>query len=448
MTNEKILIVEDEGIVAEDLGERLKSLRYTVVGIADTGDKAIAMAGDLRPDLVLMDIRLKGKIDGIEAGRAIADSFAIPFIFLTAHSDEPTLQNAKLARPAGYLLKPVDNNAQIRSAIEVGLYRAAREKKLKQNEQWLNTVLRSMENGVVATDRSGQIVFMNPAACLLAGTSAQQAAGKPIDQVLEIKDINTGKTIPGLFARVLADEAYRTNKGSAILRSRDGYEVPVDFVASPNKDERGQRSGIMVVFNDISDKMKVEAALQVGERKYRSIIDAGGDGSISVDANNAITFANSNVASLLGHPPRFFVGRPIVSLLSQDSATRLQGLLTAAGNGRPRRCDCELKREDGTWVWAVLTINALTGTDGAYAGALIMVTDISEQKAREKEVKYALAQANLYLDTLDLKVGELHGEILDQLKAAGEMLTARGSIDKGHRQVVDRPYELVKAAMA
>jgi CheY-like chemotaxis protein len=112
MANERILVVEDEGIIAADLSERLQSLDYKVMGIADTGEKAVAMATDLHPDFILMDIRLKGKMDGIEAAGIINERSAIPFIFMTAHADDPTLQKAKLVRPSGYLLKPVDNNAQ------------------------------------------------------------------------------------------------------------------------------------------------------------------------------------------------------------------------------------------------------------------------------------------------------------------------------------------------
>jgi PAS domain S-box-containing protein len=447
MANEKILVVEDEGIIAEDLSERLRSLGYTVMGIADTGEKAVAMATELRPDFILMDIRLKGKMDGIEAARIIADKLAVPFIFMTAHADDPTLQKAKLVRPTGYLLKPVDNNAQIRSAIEIGLYRFAREKKLRESEQWLNTTLKSMDNGVIATDGSCNVVFMNPAACMLTGISAQQASGTYIDRVFDVRDFNTEKKIAGIFERALADDSYRTNKGSAILRSRDGYEIPVDYIASPIRDDEGHRSGILVVFNDISDKIKVEEALQIGERKYRSIIDACGECIISVDADNIVTFANGNIASLLGYPARLIVGQPILAFLGTESASVLPGMLIASNRGFLQRCELELKRKDGARAWATFTISLISGKNGAYAGALIMASDITEQKAKEKELKDALARANLHLDLMDQKVSDLQREMLACLKSAGDILDERGSIDVSRRHVVDRPVELLNTSM-
>ncbi|MEW6303881.1 MAG: response regulator [Verrucomicrobiota bacterium] len=117
-----ILIVEDEGIVAADIQDRLQRMGYAVCGIAANGTQAIQMAEALRPNLVLMDIVLKGALDGIQAGDLIRGRQQLPIIYLTANSDRETIERAKLTEPFGYLLKPFDER-DLETTIEVGLYK-------------------------------------------------------------------------------------------------------------------------------------------------------------------------------------------------------------------------------------------------------------------------------------------------------------------------------------
>jgi CheY-like chemotaxis protein len=122
MTDAKILVVEDENIVALEIKKRLQKLGYIVPGVASTGEDAISKAEGIRPDLVLMDIMLKGEIDGIHAAGEIRKRFNIPVVYLTAYSDEETLQRAKLTEPYGYILKPFEED-DLRTTIEIALYR-------------------------------------------------------------------------------------------------------------------------------------------------------------------------------------------------------------------------------------------------------------------------------------------------------------------------------------
>lgn len=120
--NPKILVVEDENVVALELKKRLKKLGYLVPSVASSGKEAISKAGGFLPDLVIMDIRLKGDMDGIQAAQTIREEFNIPVIYLTAHSDEETLKRAKQTEPYGYILKPFEED-DLRTAIEIALYK-------------------------------------------------------------------------------------------------------------------------------------------------------------------------------------------------------------------------------------------------------------------------------------------------------------------------------------
>jgi len=134
MPDTSIMLVEDEIIVAADVKNRLENMGYEVLGIFDTGEEAIEKAGELRPNLVLMDIVLKGEMDGIDAAQKIRELFNIPIIYLTAYSDEKTLQRAKVTEPFGYVLKPFEDR-EIQSAIEMAIYKHQMEQQLKESEE-------------------------------------------------------------------------------------------------------------------------------------------------------------------------------------------------------------------------------------------------------------------------------------------------------------------------
>ncbi len=122
MTQATILVVEDEGIVAQEIKSRLEKTGYTVCAVAHEGKTAIAHAEALQPDLVLMDIRLKGEMDGIEAAGMIRDRFSIPVVYLTAYTDPATLERAKTMEPFGYVVKPFETRSLMVS-IEIALHR-------------------------------------------------------------------------------------------------------------------------------------------------------------------------------------------------------------------------------------------------------------------------------------------------------------------------------------
>src|SRR5438552_8942313 len=130
-----VLIVEDERIVAKDLQQTLAGMGYDPFAIASSAEEAIARAAERCPDVVLMDIRIKGKRDGIETASLLKERFDVPVIYLTAHADQATLERAKRTEPGGYLVKPV-KVAELRGAIEISVYRSQMERHLRAREHW------------------------------------------------------------------------------------------------------------------------------------------------------------------------------------------------------------------------------------------------------------------------------------------------------------------------
>jgi CheY-like chemotaxis protein len=157
-----ILLVEDEVIVAEDVRRRLENLGYAVVGIATRGKEAIEMAERLRPRLILMDIGLRGGMDGIETVRAIRQTVDIPVIFASAYSDDATLQRAREAEPQGFVLKPFEER-ELRTTVELALHKHANERLMRTNEIMFRSVFERLQDGLMLETSSRRVKFVNAA---------------------------------------------------------------------------------------------------------------------------------------------------------------------------------------------------------------------------------------------------------------------------------------------
>jgi DNA-binding LytR/AlgR family response regulator len=145
MSKTNILIVEDESIVAKDIQHSLKKLGYTVVGICSTGEDAIRTAEEIKPDLVLMDIMLKGDMSGIEAAGQIREKYNIPIIYLTAYADESTLNKAKVSEPYGYIIKPF-KEIDLHTSIEMAIYKHEKETDVKKERDFLYSIVENKES--------------------------------------------------------------------------------------------------------------------------------------------------------------------------------------------------------------------------------------------------------------------------------------------------------------
>jgi DNA-binding LytR/AlgR family response regulator len=146
MSKINVLVVEDESIVSKDIQHSLKKLGYNVVGASATGEKAIELAGSENPDIVLMDIMLKGEMNGIEAAEKIKGSFSIPVIFLTAYADESTLAKAKITEPYGYILKPF-KEIDLHTTIEMAIYKHGKEQEVVKERDLLFSIVENKESG-------------------------------------------------------------------------------------------------------------------------------------------------------------------------------------------------------------------------------------------------------------------------------------------------------------
>lgn len=139
------MVIEDESIVSKDIQHSLKKLGYNVVGAASTGEKAIELAAELKPDVVLMDIMLKGQMTGIDAAEQIKSTMSVPVIYLTAYADEGTLAKAKVTEPYGYIIKPF-KEIDIHTSIEMALYKHQKESEVRKERDLLYALVDNKES--------------------------------------------------------------------------------------------------------------------------------------------------------------------------------------------------------------------------------------------------------------------------------------------------------------
>jgi diguanylate cyclase (GGDEF)-like protein/PAS domain S-box-containing protein len=273
MTPAKILLVEDDVIVAKDLESQLSKLGYDVVGSAVSFSGALQEAERVSPDLVLMDIQLRHRKDGIDAARVLRHHYDLAVVFMTAYSDPLTLRRATETEPAGYLLKPFDER-ELSTAIEIALYRHEAGQSTRRMHRWHTATMNSIGDAVIATDLQGQVTFMNPAAELLTGWSGRDACGRPLDQVATLIEVSSRRPLEGLFQRAISEGIVLNGSSETLLIARNGTEIPIEGCAAPIRNDDGTRAGAVSAFRDITDKRRAETELKATLHRLDIMVNA------------------------------------------------------------------------------------------------------------------------------------------------------------------------------
>ncbi len=330
----RILIVEDEAIVAEDLAMAISDMGYEVAGRAASAEQAIRKALELRPDLILMDIVLKGKKNGIDASHEIKKKIGVPIIFLTAYSDTGLIDKAKSIEPYAYIIKPFQEK-QLFASIEIALYKNRMEKKLKESEERLSTTLRSINDGVIATDPSGCVILMNPVAEALTGWKEKEAVGKSVKDIFQSINEETGRPAEDPVTRANREGAVVGLANYSLLIAKDGTKLPIDDRCAPIRDDKGNITGVVLVFYDITERKRIEKEARRHQNLESIGVLAGG---IAHDFNNILTIILGNISlAKMYAKPEDKVYKSLVA--AENGAMRAkdltQQLLTFSKGGAP-----------------------------------------------------------------------------------------------------------------
>jgi len=237
---DRILIVEDEHITAEDLAEILKGLRYQVTAVVSSGVEAIQEAEENPPDLVLMDIRIKGEMDGAETARILRERFDIPVVYLTAHADRETLEHAKQSRPLGYIVKPF-HESELHASVEIALSKHRHDRSILSREHHVTAVLGALTTAIISVDQEETTLMMNRAGENLTGWSKQEALGESVRQVFRLADTDL-PIEETLQQRALVELRDR------LLITKNGAQKPISGNIAPLRDSDGGPGGAVIMF--------------------------------------------------------------------------------------------------------------------------------------------------------------------------------------------------------
>jgi PAS domain S-box-containing protein len=265
----RILVVEDESIVAKDIQKSLEKLGYEVPATASSAATAYEKLDELNPDLVFLDIRLKGEQDGIDIAGYIKDRFEIPVIFLTSYVDQETLDRAKHTEPYGYIVKPF-NESDLKTTVEMALFKFSRDREVRASQQRLANALALVDEMIMVVDSAGNINYVNERAEKLLGLSSAAASGSPVFQLVGFSD-NAGKPVElnALMDRMRADSPWDNDQAVLSIR-KSGQNIQGSISISPIHDEKNQFLGCAIVFSDNA----VSKSVSTDESASTSLLDS------------------------------------------------------------------------------------------------------------------------------------------------------------------------------
>lgn len=242
MSKTRILVVEDESIVAKDIQNTLIKLGYDVPATASSASTAFDKLDEVKPDLVFLDIKLKGDMDGIQIAERIKTEYDMPVVFLTSYVDKTTLDRAKVTEPYGYIVKPF-NESDLQSTVEMALYKFKKDQEMRANKNRYANALHHLEESIIITDNDGKITFMNPKAETMTGYGMESAAGKEISTLIRFDTGSKQFFTPESFTAQIKSGEMLNIDNVAVSVTRNNSTFKGTLISSPVRDEKNQLIG-------------------------------------------------------------------------------------------------------------------------------------------------------------------------------------------------------------
>jgi len=426
----RILIVEDETIIAMNIQSILEKKGYQIVAMTATGEEAIELADHHKPDIILIDIKLGGEMDGIAAGQAIRLVHDIPMIYITAHVDDATINEAKATEPYGYIVKPIKGD-ELASAIEVALYKHTMELKLKESERNLDSIIQSTLDIIFKLDSDGNILFVNDA-IRQYGYQPEALFGRRILDLVHPDDREKALrnfTERGAGTRLTKNFELRILAKEELIRyagkSAGDIDARIFIINTEEIDADGKSpgrtfTGTYVFARDITERKQAEVVLFDSEEKLSQILQGSPIATFVIDTANTITHWNSALENLSGLKAQDMIGtrkqwmafytdeRPVMADLIVRKAPEKETARYYQGKyKRSRVIDDAFEAEDffphlgdeGRWLF--FTAAPLRNTQGQIIGAIETLQDITEQKRFENALQESEKKYRMLIETMN-----------------------------------------------
>lgn len=440
---EKILVVEDEVIVALDIAQTLSSYGYKVLGTVPSGEEALEILSKTKAHLVLMDIHLQGALDGIETAKLITDFYNIPIIYLTTYSDSDTISRAKITEPYGYITKSFDYR-DLRSNIEMALYKHKMESRIKEKEELLSTIFKSISDSIVTTDREGRIKFINEATEKLLDVSFKEVEEKMITS-LNFSSYRFDRQDKQLVFPFIDEklDSGETALERFLLVLNKGRSIPVECRISPLQESQKEISGYVYVFHDITGQLKMEETYS----RLISIVESSEDAIIGISEDGAIISWNQGAVKIFGYREEEVLGKNISILTPLYFPNEIPYILDGLVRGEVYdHYETIRQHRDGHILNISMKISAIRDREGYIHMVSVIARDITNRKKLEKQI--------LEIEDRErTRIGQdLHDSLGQQLMGISLKLKALETyLDQENRSSIRRTVEevsgLVKEAI-
>ncbi|MBW4581127.1 MAG: GAF domain-containing protein [Tildeniella nuda ZEHNDER 1965/U140] len=379
----RILVVEDEIVSALMIQEFLEPSEHTVVASVASGAEAIRVAVETQPDLVLMDISLEGGLDGIAAATQIHEQLGVPIIYITANAEDQTLQRAVATEPFGYLVKPF-NQIGLYTTINIALRRYQLEQQLEQAEQWLTTTLASIGDGTIATDRNGYVTFMNAVAEDLTGWQQTDALGISADLILRLIHSETREAIENPLLQAMRQGVSVSLSNYCVLQTKSGLERAIGDTAAPIRNDKGEITGGVLIFQDVTERRQAEALLHHRQEEFRALAENSPDIVVRFDREFRHVYVNPAAEAATGIPPQAFIGRTNAELGMSTDLLALwnETLQTVLTSGQEQIIEFQRYESDSLKSYQSRVVPEFA-QDGSVEFLLCVSRDITEYKQAE-----------------------------------------------------------------
>jgi PAS domain S-box-containing protein len=380
-----ILVVEDDASVSMMIASMLKRLQHNVTGIAVSGEETFEKLQKVKPDLILMDIMLKGDMDGIDTAAIIKVEHKIPFIYLTALSNDTSLQRAKETEPYGFLLKPFDIK-DLKASIEIALYKIESEKKLRESELWLRATLESIGDGVIATDQEGNVKFMNSMAEIITGYSIKHVTGKPLSEFYSVTD---DTTIEGLICF-----ANNNNKLQAagsvenkILFNKMGMQIPIEETVAAITDEAGTSKGKVITFRDITKRRENELTIIGARGFYLNFFEKFPIPIWRTNDQGNFNYFNASWLEFTDQPLDTQIFWGWFSGVHDDDKALFKEKFDKSFTAKQKfEIEFRLQSNSNEYKWMICSGNPFYNLQGVFDGFVGVCLDITNRKSLEEEL--------------------------------------------------------------
>jgi len=265
MSKIRILVVEDESIVAKDIQKSLEKLGYEVPATASSAQSAYEKLQSFSPDLVFLDIRLKGDEDGIHIAEHIKEHYNIPVIFLTSYVDQETLDRAKVTEPYGYIVKPF-NDSDLKTTVEMALFKFSRDREVRENQKRLANALGRVEEAIIITDTDGRVSYLNEKAENMFGYTTMMVLGSDVNQLFSVEEDNGQAFSRERLISLMKNNKEWSDESCTISAKKEGKKLKCSITISPIHDEKDHLIGAATVITDAAASISHSSVEQVGQQ--------------------------------------------------------------------------------------------------------------------------------------------------------------------------------------